>query len=859
MIDLQILEEKGITVDALKALFTTDKPSEKTKNLIDHIRGRIQTGINFNLTNYKVYYALDLAWDTPFRQVTPTLLTSMVNKDPSNESVYKVMQDFGLTSQIHLRDVEDPKTGKKSKAIDVPAFFNVTVPLMRAYVTIRWAKIMNDRRLTPFFKYEPLKDTAKSRIKCEVITDRIQLMATDYGYYDVVREAVFHMLHYSFALQFPQEEWHEEKQLVRDADGKAVEKVEKEGLRYHIPHPTRCFWDQAHRLSTFNSDTGCSHAGYWRVFRYRDILDSDWWNKDKITIGQKDWFQFSPTFFTSVYSACTMQFPQSYLSGQEGGQLDRESVLAANVYTADIKDSAVTMTEYFEKLVPSEWGLGDYDYPVWFRFVVASDDTICYCAPIPYCPVVYYGYDAHEARAQNASLSLEVLPYQDQVSNLMTQLLISTKQNLANINFVDTDQVDESTIKELQGWGERMFRKLNFVKFSSKKWRAQQTRTTDAVQPLRFTQFNTREIIEAINVVLNILERVLVMSSQEVAQAASHEQTREEVRNIAGATSTRLAFTAAPVDQARDAMKRQLYAALMSYGNAEFYAQVSDEVQNDMSKEELEKMGLTVEEKSKRVGGNALMKTTGKDKTAIRLASFASTRDGDDRRNNSEAANAMAQFIGAVLGNPLLANAIGAEQGIRLMNEVARMAGFPRDFKLRNVTPEGAPETMEESEIAMQGDGAGKGAGAGQAAGGPEAMMAAQMSGAMGAMNMQTQQSLIEMTKVLMGGLEQLGATLQQGNQETQAGIMKSTESLAGILQPILQKILEGEQTQMQIAQGIAAVIQQIDNLANLAAASVVSQSQQPAYAPIPQETYPGGIPQEAPVMAEPAGIPIGA
>lgn len=701
MIDLKVLESKGVSSDKLKKLFTSDKEKwpQELKDWSDRLRIRIHEGLNYNIANYKTYHALDVAWDTPFRQVSPTLLGSLLNKDVDSKEVLSLVKEWGLETLMVPREVVDPKTNRPKKVIDAPAFFQILVPLVRAYVTIRWAKIMNDRRLVPFFKYEPGKDTAINRLKCEVITDRVQKMSTQFGYYDAVKQAVFQMLHYSYCLQFPVEEWYEEKQDNYDKDKQIKTVITKEGLRYHEPHPTRMFHDQAFKLSSFNTDTGCSFAGYWRVRRFKEIKSqSNYWNTDKITIGATDWFNTSPNFFATVYSACTMKFPQSYepSGGGAGGAFDREAVLASGVYNGNLDDAAVTLTEYFEKLVPKECGMGDYDKPVWFRFVVASDNTVVYAAPLPYCPVIYYGYDAHEARHQNASLSLEIIPFQDQISNLLSQVILSAKQNLTNVNFVDTDQVDEPEIQRLENLGEKVFRSLNFFRFSSRKWRANQNQVEKAVTSMRFQQLDTNSLITAMKTILDILERVLVMSSQEIAQAASHEQTREEVRNIQQATSSRMTFTSTPVDIAREAMKAQIYQALMAYGDEETYAQVSDGTMTAVPEKALEQLGFTVDEKPTQPGGKTLVKA--KAKTAIALEEFASTRDGDDRIDNVAGATAISNFMATILQNPMMEAAIGAEQAISIFNLIAQLAGFPRDFKLvpQPVPPEAQAQQAQQ-------------------------------------------------------------------------------------------------------------------------------------------------------------------
>lgn len=725
-----IIPQQG-AVDPTKASNMADKEEsdyQKRLSLLNRIRSRIQEGMTRNLGDFKTYVALDLAWDTPFRQVSPTLTQTFVDTDPNDEQVYKSIQNFGLTSFVS--ETADPKTGKAVKSLNLPVFFNVFVPLVRSYVTIRWAKIMNDRRLTPFFKYEPVKMTTELGLKCEVLTDRIQVMAQQYGYFETMKKSVFNMLHYSYAIQFVKEHWHFEEQIrladdqdvangKKKADGETLVAVgdeivvtDKEGLRYHIPHPTRTFFDLAYGPNTLNQDTGCEYVGYWRIARYREIQNGDWWNKDKIALGSIDLVSGNRLFFNTAYSACTLTIPTAQQGkvpdgaagaatfGSGAGSLDREKEIASLYYGTEHGDQGVLVTEYFEKLIPSQNGLGDYDYPVWFRFCVAGDGcTVLYAQPLPFCPAVYYGYDADEARQKNASMTLEILPFQDQFSNILTQVLLTAKQNLANLTMVDMDQIDETTKNKIQGMGESIYRFLNIFGYSGKKAFRGQTRVADVVQSHNFPKGNVTELITVLKTILDVLERVLVMSSQEVAQAASHEQTREEIRNIAQNTSSRQVFTATPVDHARDAWKRQLYLGLMAFGDDDFYAQIPSEI--PLSKEVLTKMGFTFQDNDAQSPGYPARRThylrakISKKMSAIPLWEIASSRDNDDRDNREKMAASLAALVNGLLANPITAPAIGAAQAIELANRIAKLMDIPADITLRDMSPQVSPEQQQ--------------------------------------------------------------------------------------------------------------------------------------------------------------------
>ena len=783
MVSLEILRKHGVTqerlqmmlagdplgLDPAKSMVNQSDPQElkddkaRVASLLRRVRSRVQEGMNRNFADFKLYNALDVAWDTPFRQTTETMLQQLMDKNPNEEEVYKAFQAHGLTHLICER--VDPKDRtKKVRELNAPIFFKVFVPLVQAYVKIRWAKIMNDRRLTPFFEYVPAKLSADMMAKCAAITDRVQVMSNQYGYYDVQKQAVMKMLHYGLCIQFIKEAWHSEEQVryatpqdialkkpttqpapdapndngtesgtdetpeesagttdnpVSPAPAKPAVKLGdeiivtvREGLRYHQPHPTRTFTDLSHPNYTINYDSGCEFMGYWRIERYRTLEQSTFWNKDRIALGTIDLVSQNPIFFQSVYAACTLRLPVqvapspvadgtagAFGVGAGGGTLDREKHLAQLYYGSEHGDQGVLITEYFEKLKPKDWGLGNYEHPVWFRFCIAGDGcTVLFAEPLPYTPAVYYGYDEDGNRTKNASMSLEILPFQDHFSNVLSQIILTAKQNLANIVFVDEAQVEVGFIDKVRNIGEAMFRKLNIFTFDSKKAAKYQNKIAEAVQTFKFPQGNTSELTTVLKTILDVLERVLVMSSNEVGQAASHEQTKEEIRNIAANTSSRLVFTTTPVDIAAEAQKRQIYAGLMNYGDQDIYVHIpADSI---LTKDVLQSMGFTYVDNSVKTEGTSQRMYSKYhvrlNAVAVDLWEFASTRDQQDRVQNDKIAVALAQLFGEIMGNPITAQAVGAQQAIDWANEIAYFSGMPRDFKLRAVGGDTTPQQQQQ-------------------------------------------------------------------------------------------------------------------------------------------------------------------
>lgn len=721
MVDLDILKEKGVSVEKLKEYFTLQKQKDaedvvkmlvngtlsdkgKRGRLIRRIKNRIQGGRDYNISNFRIYHALDAAWDLPLKQITPTMLLSLIDKKQDPQAIFDTLTSWGLDPNDVLVEIPDPKDPTKTiKGVSFPYFCRVFVPLAKAYVTIRWAKLVNDRHQVPHFKYEPAISNQITRMRCEIVTAAVEEMSQQYGYFDVEKQAIQKMLHHGQQFIFPKEAWSSEEQLVgkdsgykgqfvkedgtdtdNEADAKYIKAVQKEGINYHLPHAARTYRDMAHSAASFNTDSGATYAGYWKVMRYIELRgNKNFWNLDVIKIGSNDWYTPGKGIFSNIYP-CSMKFPSASAASDGVGDNDAEKKVGDGFYTSDLEDDGILVNEYFEKLIPSENGLGAYDHPVWFRFVLAGDDTIIYCEPVAYCPVVYYGYDADESKAIQSSMTLEILPMQDQLSNLFSQYLLTVKQNLMTLVTVNRDILDENDIKKFEGASGLTISGVNVVRVSAKELQARQLTTNDVLTVHRLPQVDVSTVAVAMRMIIEMVERLLVMSPQEMGQAATHEQTREEVKVISSHSSARLEFTGAAADRAREAIKRQLYEGKMAYGEDEFYAQIPADP--EITKEKLEQLGFTWEGEdpdSRRVTVKATKKSILR--TAIPYQKFVANRDGADRVSEAEQAVKMANLLAQLMGNQVLAPAIGPDQAITIVNLILRHGGFaPRDFKLVN-------------------------------------------------------------------------------------------------------------------------------------------------------------------------------
>lgn len=767
MVSPEIFTKHKCDDTALKAIFTLpeDKQSVRVRELRNLIRDRIQSGREKNLRDHRIWFAIDLAYEVPYAQTTPTLVQHVLgslDRTCTYEQALKAGKEWNLDLANFFCDVKGAD-GKTRKVPFVPSFFKILIPAVKSYVTIRQAKLFTDRNQIPLFKYEALKNTEKNRVRCEIITDIVAAMTANYGYASVLRDAIFKTLLYGVMLQFPEEIWHIEEQEGADGKNQTI----KEGLRYHQPHPSRFFYDLTHSLSSFNSDSGCEYAGYWSVRRFGSIRDNPlYYNKEAISYG-RNWFDngVAGRYFQTIYP-CSMKLPVA----EPSREADREQ--RALFYSQTNDDEAVFLTRIWMKLVPKRWGLGTYEHPVWFAFDVASDDTIVWAGPCAYAPTLYCGYDADEMRDRNSSLALEIIPFQDHLGNILSQIILTAKQNLANLHFYDKNLIDQTDIAQFQNSNEMMFRGLSFAGFDSLKAQRAGTNPAAAVIPVTLSKMSTAELTATLWATLNMMERMLQFSAQEVGSAAAHQQSAQEIKVIAGNTSTRAAYTGTFVDDFIDAWKRQLYEANQAYADDDFVSQVSTDIPDLDAK--LRDMGFTPDgdpttDRKRVVKGQ---------KEALKLEGFASTRDGPDRGDDAQSAMVLMQTVQAVAGNQLLAQAVGPKALLDLLTQAARMGGAPRDFELR---ASGEAQMAEQLQAMQEQLG----------------QMAQQIQ--QGAVQQATQAVGEQVAKPVAEALAQTQQAVQQNAQDAAAAVGQQQQEIQQ-MQAALQQLATRTQQLLQVA-----------------------------------------------------------
>jgi len=679
----RLITKHGLDPKSLKPLFTIEdgfaekKPS--VKKLCNQIRDALRAGIDRNRRDYRLFRALDWARDTDFYQISFTQLRGLLSSKPDDKAVLDTVNSWGLAHM--LPDELDANgnvccgaNGKPKKLINLPVFTNIFIPLVIAYVTIRWAKLFNERDLVPLLKYEPVQFTKENRARCEILTQLVQRQSTQFDYKADLRQHILQTLHYGFCIEFPREAWFVENQ--EDESGK--EKIVREGLRFNLPHPSRVYYDLYHRLSTLNSNTGCEYAGYWELCRYGSIKDHPlYWNKDKISFGSMGWFDIGTSDFLEQVFPCQMKFPDLTKRGIGGtGPLDRESELGSTYYNTNDYDAAALKTQHFQRIIPKEHGLGTYEYPVWFRFVMASDNAVLYAEPLAFDKLPVSAYDADFNKSRFNSLALEALPFQDHIGNLFSQWIAAVRENLRNPVFYDKDKVPEEAVKELRNLGNKTFSGRLYIPFSAtERYRLNEYQREAFFTP-QLTHHNTAELAALISGVLDMLERVLQFSSQELGQPASHEQSATESRIIQQYVSNRVQLTGSFIDDAVYAKKCMIYDATMAHADDSITVGVSSSFAATEAefKKLMDKLGFTIQDEGMDPNDPDPMRTVKGSKSQLQLETFASTRDAATRIDNPAIADAMSKIFLAIANNPVLIQSIGPVQLVELLNQIVQQA-----------------------------------------------------------------------------------------------------------------------------------------------------------------------------------------
>lgn len=678
--------------------------SRRTK-FIDKIQNRIIDGWTYTAKSFNRYMAIDLALDgvNITKETIPLSLFAQGKIDIKQLATH--LKDIPGSEKFITHDEET----NTIKDINVPKLHETAYNLCSSYLTRRVASLATRVKNTyPFLKYESRSRNPVDRLRADALTQRIEICVDDFDIRNDVEQAIRAFLSYSHAVLFPSEPWTVEHTLLEDdipVSGITVKKVkdnedfvnklEREGVNFVLPHPSRVFHDPSFAINSLNANKGCEYVGFWDLVKLKDIKNNPaYFNKDEISFSSDSAYVWNANqaYFQYNYGEYTIPLAPKLDTGSSETptlaeiSLANDRVASRPNYTVSDEDTTCFITQYYEKVTPFEMGFGDYPYPVWIRLTVANDDTVIYAEILPSkSPCVVYSYNENQNRVQNASFVEEIMPFQDQATNILTQILDTMKKSMFTMTTADTDAFDKEgkTMKDIEKamGSENWYAQNLFVPYSSTKVSNSGQNLQAARTPISFIAdeaaiSRVNGLFSSLTNIINNLERVLNFSSQELGQPAPREISAAETNFISSSATAMFDFIYGAVDSGNQAMKKLLYESFMALGSDEVYTPVI----GTYTEKTIKEAGFNVEvSDGDNIEGfkkNTQQTVVGRKRSLI--FNFATTsRDGVNRAIDSSTATAYLQFLSQVLQIPTFQKFFTDEAFCNSMNEIARLIGMP--------------------------------------------------------------------------------------------------------------------------------------------------------------------------------------
>ena len=745
MVDLKVLEKFGCTKERLQQIFTSqgaarqsprdatdpnpptpeNKPSDYDirKRFESRIRARLLAGITQNARNSRAMQAVDMAWDAPpIQKETVPLMMWAQGKINQKQTVDCLKRDCpGLFTPAAVQN--PPAFLKKTPGSDelelqIPRISDIVIDIMRSYITRRLASMDSLwTNLYPLWRYSPRGADSVAMLRGDLVTQRVDIIADDYNYRHLRSQLNRDLLLYAWSVVFPRSSWDRKCswQFKKTNTGEPTEEtesvVEREGVEFYNPHPTRICYDFSAPLANLNTDTGPGWILYWDITRYGNLRDADtlYYNLEHVSVSD-GWVQLAAQyadFLAYYFDPKVLTWPDlaNYdvtLWNDRGAQI--------GVYTSEKGDQGVLATQYLERINPKREGIGDYDQDVWMRLTVAGDCTVIGGEFMPSLPGAYGGINCNDNRIANQSMGMALLSYQDQASNIVSHMIRQIRTSLFQLWLIDKDSLDENIRQEIQkngkDWNWWIDPQLLFYSASKLK----EMGITDPRASFAVVQANVQNVVDAglksLGQLLNLADRLLILSPNELGQPNPREVSAGEVQEISTSVQSVYSFiNQAPREQTA-AMKRIVFESLVVCGTRNFRVPIEGRYSLDVIKKAGFKVDEDLLEKSDVQPRFVPEKTPVMgDLKLLVYDYYFDSRDGAERVLNTQGATVMMQTLQALLKLPGIPQAMGLKDIYEFVNTIIRMSGAPTTFQLK--IPEGkdadVPLGEEQQVKALEG------------------------------------------------------------------------------------------------------------------------------------------------------------
>ncbi len=715
MVDPKVLAKFNCTPERLRQIFTAQSvgagaapadvtdapgmPDEKPKKKTDgeiraifeaRIRSRLLDGIQNNFQSSRPYQAVDLAWDSPpIQKETLPLMMYAMGKIQVGGLLECLTRDCGADTAAKFFK-KDPVSNKIG--LNIPQFTEMNIDLMRSYITRRLAAMDGLwSNLWPLWKYDARGADSSALLRADVLTQRVDIISDSYNYRHFGSQCRRDMLLYGRSVAFARTAWDRQirwkfKPTNTGAPGDEVEsEVSREGVNFINPHPSRIFSDLSAPLANLNTDTGPRWVGYWDVTRYGNLKDDEhaYYNLDHIFISSA-WFALAnqyADFLAYYFDPCVLLWPDP-TSFSPGLSNDRSAHVG--LYTAIWKDRGVLITQYYEKINPKTEGIGDYDADVWVRLVVAGDYTVIGAEFMPSIPAAVGQINWNDMRLANQSMGMALLGYQDQASNIMTAMLKQLKISLVMLMLIDKDSIEEPIRNRLlnNAAGNEWFVDPQLLVYSATKLRDLGIQNPkDAFQIIQTNMTNVfQNGLSALGQLIQLADRLLVLSPNELGQPNQREVSAREVQEISTSVQSVYSFINQGPREQTAAMKKLVFESLICCGTE----RIRVPIEGRYTLKVIRAAGFDPGEDFKNKDDVQVVPTKSPILGSLKNLDYEyyfDSRDGSERVVNTQSAQVLMQLQQSLLQSPL-AKALGPEAFADLTNLIIRMSGAPTNFQV---------------------------------------------------------------------------------------------------------------------------------------------------------------------------------
>lgn len=719
-VPIQPKPDKAPLSDVTSTIFTLEKlpdnPSDWDRRcyLETMIRGESLEGLMRCAQKFDILSALDLAYASiPIHPLVPDLMKLAMG----HVTIDQCEASIGALSEESRKSLFERDAKGKPTSVNAPSLIQVSHNLVHSLTTRRVAALATEVYQTfPVLKYDPFSNAETGRCVAAVMTQLAEQMAGAFAYRHDYEESIRQASLYTTSIKFKKSAWKVDKQTLpippaRNGAKKAGKtekptyerRIVREGVEFTTPHPSRVYYDISEPLSKLNVDLGPKWIGHWDVVPIGSVRENPaYFNREAIVMDAEMFSLFAgnPAYFSQYYDR--ISFPGQNCVGTANTMVLKNDRVAQIGRWAQLhRDVSTVLSQHYKQIIPKSIGLGTYEDPVWFRFVMAGNTTVVYSEIVGSCPASVNSYNAADGLLMNPSFGMQAIQWQQMLTNDLNRLLYAQYQGMVEIYALNKDGMTKADIEKIVN----QLKNPNFthianavITYSKEKLAQIGSGNANGSERLSKVVVDTSakitEIFSSMVQTLALAERLMFFSPQELGQVSPRTVTATEMKAVRDTTLGIRDFHLMGVKQQIDADKRIVHASYMAFGSDALEVPVAERFDPKV----IEAAGFEIVDDGTGKPPDGLYTIKGK-KLGLFYNYTYTTRNTDDTPPDATVAQGIAQVYEILTKDPVLSQNTSLEQRMELANSLFAILD-PNVFKLR--VPPGVDGSKTQGDAVAQ-------------------------------------------------------------------------------------------------------------------------------------------------------------